>query len=192
MVIEIKGNWKKGFALDLHTKSSKYLGQDDYGHDQFNTTRTEIGQLVYLLKYKNDKSVVPEIVNMICTKFKNLNIMNFIIPIPPSKERGFQPVYLVADALGLKLSIPVLKNEILKIKATPQIKDIKDPDKREEVLKSAFTLTGQANLNNKNILLIDDLYSSGATLRAITSILYNNGDVKNVYTVTLTKTRSYQ
>ena len=43
MTIEIKDNWKKGFALDLHTKSSTYLGPDEFGHDQFETTRTVRG-----------------------------------------------------------------------------------------------------------------------------------------------------
>ncbi len=120
--------------------------------------------------------------------------MDLIIPIPPSKERNFQPVYLVADALGLKTSIPVIKNEVIKIKDTPQLKSIKDPGARESILTDAFSLSQKNDLTNKNIILIGDLYRSGATLRAITSILYNCGDVKNVYALklTLTKTRSYQ
>lgn len=58
MAIEITGNWAKGFALGLHTLSSKYLGEDEFGHKHFDTIRTEIGELVYQLKYKKDNSVV--------------------------------------------------------------------------------------------------------------------------------------
>lgn len=190
MVIEIKGNWKRGFALDLHTKSSIFLGTDEYGHNQYDTTRTEIGQLVYDLKYNNNQSVLPKIIDKILSSFNNLNKMDYIIPIHPSKDRKVQPVYLIADALGSKISIPVLKEEVIKIKDAPELKDIYDANKREEVLRNAFSLAKKTNIKEKNILLIDDLFRSGATLRAITSILYDSGYVKNVYALTLTKTRS--
>ena len=190
MTIEIKGNWKKGFALDLHTKSSTYLGPDEFGHDQFETTRTELGQHVYDLKYRSDMSVVPKIVDVVLKSIKGINKMDAIIPVPPSKKRTFQPVHVVADALGKKTGVPVIKNEVLKAKATLELKGITDPSEREEVLRNAFSLSGQMDLSNKKVLLVDDLYRSGATMKAITSILYDVGKVKNVYVITLTKTRS--
>jgi competence protein ComFC len=124
MSIEIKGNWKKGFALDLHTKSSIYLGPDAYGYAQYDTTRTEIGQLVYDLKYNNDQTVISKIIEIILTKITGFEKMNVIIPVPPSKHRENQPVYLIADALSAKTNIPVVKNEIIKIKETPELKGI--------------------------------------------------------------------
>lgn len=192
MSIEIKGNWKKGFALDLHTKSSIYLGPDAYGHAQYDTTRTEIGQLVYDLKYKNDQTVIPKIIEIIFTKITGFEKMNVIIPVPPSKHRESQPVYLITDALSAKTNIPVVKNEIIKIKETSELKGIIEPSEREEVLRNAFSLAGKYNLKNKSVLLVDDLYRSGATLKAITSILYDKGHVENVYVIVLSKTRSNQ
>jgi len=58
-----------------------------------------------------------------------------------------------------------------------------------KLLKNAFSVTSNV-LNGQSILLIDDLYRSGATLNAITEILYNQGKVRKVYVLTLTKTRS--
>jgi len=46
------------------------------------------------------------------------------------------------------------------------------------------------NLSNQNILLVDDLYRSGSTLQVATELLYNNCNVKDVYVLTMTKTRS--
>lgn len=43
---------------------------------------------------------------------------------------------------------------------------------------------------NKKVLIFDDLFRSGSTLKEITKTLYNTGKVQNVYIVTLTKTRS--
>ena len=52
MSIELKGNWKKGFACDVHTLSSTYLGVNAWGHDKYENTRSEMGELLYKLKYK--------------------------------------------------------------------------------------------------------------------------------------------
>ena len=41
----------------------------------------------------------------------------------------------------------------------------------------------------KDVLLFDDLYRSGTTLKEITHMLYEQGKVKSVYIVTMTKTR---
>ncbi len=55
------------------------------------------------------------------------------------------------------------------------------------MLQNAFALAGKTNLKNKNVLLIDGLYRSGATLKAITDILYNIGKVKNVFVFSINK-----
>jgi competence protein ComFC len=56
--IQLIGPWDEGFALDFHTVGSQYLGDDAYGLPQFETTRTPIGELLYKLKCRSDKSTV--------------------------------------------------------------------------------------------------------------------------------------
>lgn len=50
--IKLIGEWDEGYALDRYTISSIPLGEDVYGHMQFETRRSELGELVYGLKYK--------------------------------------------------------------------------------------------------------------------------------------------
>ena len=57
------------------------------------------------------------------------------------------------------------------------------------MLNDAFDVKDGCLLG-KNIVLIDDLYRSGSTLKAITTSLKNKGKAKNVIVVVLTKTRS--
>jgi hypothetical protein len=45
--IPITGPWDEGFALDSHTVSSRYLGDDAYGNPQFDTIRSPIGELLF-------------------------------------------------------------------------------------------------------------------------------------------------
>lgn len=190
MEIKIHGNWKKGIALDLHTKSSEYLGLDEFGHDRFETIRTEMGELVYKLKYKSDLSVVPQIVNAI-VKIGGIEKMDYIIPVPPSNiHRRFQPVFIIAEELSRKIDVELAMDLILKIRETPELKNITDDKERDNITRDAFSLNDTYDLSGLKVLILDDLYRSGTTLRAITSLLHEEGKVKNVYVVTLTKTRS--
>ena len=91
MKITIDGNWKKGIALDFHSISSTYLGVDEQGHDQYETVRSDIGELIYQLKYQQNTAVVSAIIRYINRKVKGLSSFDYIIPTPPSKIRKIQP-----------------------------------------------------------------------------------------------------
>ncbi len=58
---QILGKWKQGFALDLHTLSSIPLGYNEFGHMQFETTRSEVGELLLKLKNRADTAAVPQL-----------------------------------------------------------------------------------------------------------------------------------
>lgn len=191
---EISGNWEKGFTLDIHTISSELMGYNEYGHEIFDTKRSEIGELLYRLKYKSDKSVINEIVevtvNFLVNDWGINKIIDLIIPALPSNvNRDFQPVIEVAKVISSKLSIEISTNALTKIKGTSQLKNIYDNEERQKILKDAFLVT-ELIVGGKNILLFDDLYSSGATLNTISCALYEQGKVASVYVLALTRTRS--
>lgn len=70
-----------------------------------------------------------------------------------------------------------------------ELHTIDDFYEKVELLKNCFQFSGIVDIKNKNILVIDDLFQTGATLNAISKLLYNEGKVKNVFVITLTKTR---
>ncbi len=191
MSIELKGNWKKGFAYDVHTLDSLYMGVDEYGHNRWKTTRSEMGELVYQLKYNGDKSAVGKIVDRLLTKFKGLETMDAIIPIPSTnKHRLTQPVVEIARELGARLKVSVLENVLEKQVGGRELKNIENPQERKEQLKENMFLGNVHHLAGKNVLLLDDLYRSGSTLSVATAILYEQAKVNNVSILTMTKTRS--
>ncbi|MEA3392366.1 MAG: ComF family protein [Candidatus Marinimicrobia bacterium] len=191
MTIELHGNWEKGFALDLQTTSSTYLGIDEFGHKQFDTKRPEIGEWVYKLKYKNDVSVVPKIVTKIQENISEIDKLDAIISIPPSNTtRSHQPVYLVGKALSKTVGIPFFKDSLIKTGSNEELKNIQDPSGRTKKLRQSMQLTKNYDLQGKSVLLLDDLYRSGATLMVATEILMTQAKVSRVYVLTLTKTRS--
>ncbi len=60
---------------------------------------------------------------------------------------------------------------------------------RSKLLENAHEVAGNS-VRNRAVLLVDDLYRSGATLNAVTSVLYEQGEVKDVFAFALTRTRS--
>lgn len=191
MAIKLKGKWEEGYALDIHTTGSSYLGVDEYGHDQFDTKRSKIGELLYKLKYKKDITVIDEIVNEIEKHIPCLNNIDLIIPIPPSdKTRTWQPVNKICNEVSKKFNIQILDNVLIKKSGAKQIKNITDLSERKKELEKVLDLTCSDQIIGKRILLFDDLFRSGSTLNVATDLLYHKGKAASVCVLTLTKTRS--
>ena len=105
-------------------------------------------------------------------------------------ERKFQPVMEIADSLGKELKMPVCKDCVIKTKKTDYMKN-KTEVERKKLLSGIFKVKNNF-IKNKKVLLFDDIYETGSTLKEITRVLYSEGCVENVYVLTVTKTRSKQ
>ncbi len=185
----VRGVWDDGRSLDLHVSSSEFLGYNEYGHPQFETTRTELGELLYRLKYKNDQSVVASIAQATCDFVREWNPgVDIIVPAPPSKARRVQPLFQIADELGRLLGLPVDKASVRKTKTTPELKNV-DYAQRIELLAGAHSIE-PGTFSGQRVLLLDDLYQSGATLNAIARILKEGGGATAVLALALTRARS--
>jgi len=185
----IIGKWIQGYALDLHTVSSVFLGYDQYGHAQYDNTYSEVGQLLFRLKYRSNQSGVEELAEAAERFVKEWNPgADIIVPTPPSNQRAVQPVFVLADALSKRLGIPVVYC-VTTTRKTTQLKNAYGLDERLKLLDGLHEVDESAT-QGKKILLFDDLYRSGATMNAITTALYAQGKAAEVFALTTTKTRS--
>ena len=186
---EIKGSWDQGYVLDVHTISSTMIGYNEFGHPEFDTVRSELGEMVYRLKYKGDKGVIAPVVEAIANFIKSWGIHpDAIVPMPPSKNRNLQPVVEIAQELARSTNIPLNTESLKKTKTTQQMKDVGDFSARVSVLESAFAC--DKVLEGKTVLLFDDLFQSGATMNVAAKTLKGQGLVNSVYALTLTRTRN--
>lgn len=184
----IKGNWQGGWRLDLHTISSQYNPDGT-----FDTQRTQLGELLYQLKYHQDRTQIKPIANLtanfIKDQIKAYPYLAGIVPIPPSNlERPFQPVLEVATEIGAILNLVAPLDYLTKTRPTNPIKNSDSSESRKEELRDALQVK-DGRFQGKFVLLFDDLYRSGETLNAATEILYNEGGVRKVFVVVLTQTR---
>jgi competence protein ComFC len=189
----LRGPWAAGFALDRHTLSSTFIGNNEFGHPMFDTKRPPVGELLYQLKYGRSQTAAEKqaIAGQLAETAESFirhtwrPPIDVIVPVPPSNVRAIQPVIVVAEALAARLGVPVCSSCLTKVKQTPQLKDITDYDKRKEVLAGAFTVD-PASTTGKNLLMFDDLHGSGATVAYIGELLRGPGRANAVYLLTLT------
>jgi competence protein ComFC len=188
----IPGRWREGYALDDHTLSSAYLGEDEFGHPQFATTRSDIGEILYQLKYRADASKVAEIVGAAAAFLASWKPgVDLVVPVPPSRGRVAQPVLLMAQALATQLGVPCATGCVKRVRDVPELKNVYDYDERNRLLTDAHEID-RAQVQGRRVLLFDDLYRSGATMNSISAAIYDQGGAADVFALTITKTRSNQ
>lgn len=187
----IKGIWDDGYSLDLHTISSELVGHDEFGHERFATTRSEIGELLYSLKYHNNRSTIGEIAATAANFIRNSTTWrpHLLVPVPPSKYRPFQPVFALATKLAKALEVDYCENCVKKVRETPGLKDVSVFAEREKLLSRAFQITGSTT-EGKRVLLFDDLFRSGATMNSVCAVLRQQGKAAHIFALAVTKTRS--
>jgi len=188
--IRIVGRWQEGYALDYHVLSSVYIGDDEFGHAQFDTKRSELGELLYRLKYRSDMSVVSELAETAASFIRSwVAGIGVVVPVPPTRSaRTHQPVLVVAKALADLLGLPVCERAVAKTRDTPQLKDVYDYNERLSLLAGAFRVES-SEIRGRRVLLLDDLYRSGATMNAVASALCDDGGAAAVYALAMTRTR---
>lgn len=187
--IPLNGNWDEGYALDLHTLSSEYLGDDAYGHPHFDTKYTVLGDLVKRFKYRGEHDLLLEIMSIVSPFLQEWQIkdkINVVLPVPPSNlNRSYQPVFELAKAIAGEVGAYFNKDVLVK-NTREQAKSM-EADKKD--LTGCIT-TNCYGVEPLSLLLVDDLYQTGSTLRECTRILRQDPNVQHVYVLTMTKTRS--
>lgn len=174
--------------LDKHTLQSVYLGDDEYGHARFNTTRTEVGEATYQLKYRSDwgqaKPLAEAIAYHICPK---LTKVGFIVPMPASNPRHRQPVTEVANELGALVKVPVFDKLLVKAANGKSLKDLHTKDEKIEAIGDSFSVNdGIEGRGPWNVLVVDDLFHTGASMEAACKVLRAYPKVRKIYVAALT------
>jgi predicted amidophosphoribosyltransferase len=187
-VRKIDGPWNNGLSLDKHTLSSVYTGDNAHGHSIFDTTRTEIGECLYQLKYRHDYNQIPVIANELSTyATSTFGFISFVLPVPPSQYRARQPVVEISRQVAANMGVPCIENMLLKNAQTEQMKNIGSRDEKVEALCNKLYFQDVLADGQYDVLIIDDLYDTGATLEAATIVLRRYPKVRNVYVATITR-----
>jgi predicted amidophosphoribosyltransferase len=186
---KIVGKWLSGYALDIHTINSTHLGVNEQGYDVFESTRSELGALLYRLKYGGDESAAKEIIEAAAAFVRPSKAkFDLIVPVPPSGVRPVQPVIVLAKGIGAALGLPVIEC-VKTTRPATALKGVIDIERRKTLLDGLYMVDSN-HTKGRSILLFDDLFRSGATMNAITELLLGRGEADSVRALTITRTRS--
>lgn len=140
-----------------------------------------VRQAVHQLKYKNLRSLAQPL----AVQLKNYLIQNplpgqVLVPVPlhPKrlKERGYNQSFLLAQELGKLLQSPVVDDCLARVKYKVPQAQTKSVGERLGNVKNAFSCFN-SNLENTQVLLVDDVSTSGATLDACATALKAAGAI---------------
>ena len=140
-----------------------------YKYDFIKDLAKPLGLL--MVKKLQSQEVRPQKVGTFSKKVPLFRSDLCLVPIPLHQKRlkwrGFNQAELLAQEISKKTNIPVINNLLIRIKHTlPQMK-IQDAKQRKKNMNQAFALNPNFNnnLENKNIILIDDISTTGATMK---------------------------
>lgn len=145
-----------------------------------------------ILKYKFGQQtyMAKSLCYFACDGIKKIGVKaDVILSVPPDParraKRGFDATGLIAKTISTDIKIPYKSNWLKKIKSTPAQSKLTKAERLKNI-KGAFKLTTHAKIKDLNILLIDDVFTTGATTSEIAKVLKKNG-AKYVFVATLAK-----
>lgn len=180
----LKGPWTSGVVLDKHVIKSVptgYLGN----HMQFDTTRSALGELVYQFKNKSGPSdgIIDTAVAFVTGTWPDR--IDCVIAAPSSITQASRSAGAIAAGIAKALGRPLIAGAIAKSK-TPPMKNV-PPLEREAILSNAIQ-PGAASVKDQRILLVDDLWQTGATMRRVAHVLSEMG-ASEIRALAMTRTK---
>ena len=149
-----------------------------------------IRKAVHQLKYQNLRAVSFCLAGLLADYLQSDPLPGeIIVPVPLHprrlRERGYNQSGLLARGLGKIINLPVVENCLVRVKeAPPQVKTSNIAERRKNVI-DAFMCRDE-KLRDKQVILIDDVCTSGATLESCGIALKNKG-VISVWGLTLAR-----
>lgn len=148
--------------------------------------------LLGLFKYRGDERLALYYGTLLAiTVQRYYRSMSFTcittVPLHPQRlrERGFNQVDLLARHLGAAIKIPV-RPLLRRAKDTPKLSKQRGREARHESMREAFVWNGEDMTSTAKILLLDDIYTTGSTLRSCARTIREHlGPSCEIYSLTI-------
>jgi len=177
------GNCKEKVIKKIHLrKFDKFYFVLDYDSD--------IKSLIKNFKFYNKKYIgyfLSELIKTSIYKVISENNIDLVIPVPISQEkkleRGFNQINVILELLNIPYK------EIIRNKNTRPMSKFKNVYARHFNIKSSFTVP--INTSNKNILIVDDILTTGNTVKEIIKEIQRKGSPNSVFIFSISAANSF-
>ncbi len=147
---------------------------------------------IHLFKYNGKFHLALPLGQMLAdavAELLDMDSIDLLIPVPLHtrrlRERGFNQAVLLAKPLRKRCNIPLVTDVLKRSRWTePQVN--LDRKARRKNVRGSFMVSSPSSVSGKNILLLDDVYTTGSTINECGKILLRAG-AKEVYVLTLAR-----
>ncbi|MGO2118654.1 MAG: ComF family protein [Fusobacterium sp.] len=151
---------------------------------------SDIKSLIKHFKFYNKKNISYFLSDLIKTSIYKViseNKIDLIIPVPINQEkkleRGFNQINVILELLNIPYE------EIIRNKNTYPMSKLKNIYARHFNIKSSFTVP--FNTSNKNILIVDDILTTGNTVKEIIKEIYKKGTPDSIFVFSISAANSF-
>ncbi|HMN31767.1 MAG: ComF family protein [Chitinophagaceae bacterium] len=134
--------------------------------------KSKVQHLIHHFKYKKNIALGQLLARMMAKQlelYRWASDIQVIVPLPLSSQklkwRGFNQSEIIASEIGVRLNIPVNNSDLVRIKNTSS-QTKKSNLERIQNVQNAFSLNNLKAFENKHVLLIDDIITTGATIES--------------------------
>lgn len=159
--------------------------------------------------YEDGYKTAVKILKFLCRKYIGLRMgqmmgevvtneprfwpLDLVVPVPISEAnlvyRGFNQGEILARNVSKAIKVKMDAGILIRVKETPSQRELSKRD-REENLRNAFQVQATHRIQGKKILLVDDVYTTGSTVRECAQMLLNAG-VDSVAVITWATGKGY-
>lgn len=180
--IQILGDSQITEEYEQHFTDNKFI--DAYTSLYVFEENGNLQKLIHALKYEK-KFKVGFFLGEKLSEVRKKTILSWnadlIIPVPlfnlKKIERNYNQAYYIAKGVGKNLNIQIKDNLIKRMKNTVSQTTL-NMSEREENVHGAFSILHKTKIKSKRIIIIDDVITTGATVKEIAKILKEAGAEK--------------
>jgi predicted amidophosphoribosyltransferase len=160
------------------------------GHDgtrmRFDSKRTPMGEAVFRLKNRGGPAgdLIETAVDFVRRTWSGR--VDCVVWPPPSVPRFRQPAAVLATGIAEALGVTTEPNAVRKVRVTNQLKNLPIYE-RAAIIEQAIQ-PGSADLAGRRVLVVDDLWQSGSTMRRVAEVI-GSMEATTVLALAMTRTR---
>jgi len=180
----VGGQWDDGYVLDQYSPGHRRRSVDAQGGNFWEKVRTQAGDLIYRLKYDGARQAAVPIAEQLAASVLSRFGENatYIVPMPPSMERDWQPVTEVSLHLARVKGLKVLHGFLRKRCDGNQMKRIDTKKEKLGFLRDSFWINEERMPQGRHdLILVDDVCRSRATLEVACERLRGSRHVGRIF-----------
>lgn len=173
--LALPGPWSHGIALGMHAQEAE------------GTERSEIGELLVRFKYGGERSLA-RMLGEALAKAVAPRRPEVVVHIPSSRRHAFEPACELARTTTRALGVRCLPRFIALTRAVQPQKDLTSLSEKKENVRGAFKVRRAELIRGRRVLIVDDVYDSGATLEEAWRVVDEAG-AADITVAAVTRTR---